>query len=411
MKKSSRIAVRLSFKYMALVASVTFFLSAAVFAALFIYVKSVRTQNLKGSCETIAQVLQTGSPEQIDFAELPYFIVYAVFEKETKKILATNDALLPLLDIRTEKLTEYTDREIYSDGELKIALYSTQMLFRGRTIVIECAMDIENDSLSKMMRTFPKILIFCVIPVFLVSFFISFVISRKTISAFKKLESAFEKEKSFSANVSHELKTPLAVIDGHANLIKRRGRMQPEEVEKSVDVILEETAAMTGIIGTLLELSKIENSQIEVHKKTFFVSNLFARIRDEFLLIHKNLKIRIEDDGFAEIESDEKILHQILTALVSNSVKFAGEESTVTLRCTKNSGRTQIEVQDDGKGFEEATLPFVFERFYKGDKSHTRNKSGSGLGLSIARALTDILGGKIEAQNDRAGGALVRMIF
>ena len=185
-------------------------------------------------------------------------------------------------------------------------------------------------------------------------------------------------------------------------------------LENSVNVILEESANMTSIIQTLLNLSKIEAGLVEAQKSKFFVSNLFAKIREEFTIIHKNLKIKIEDENFTEIESDERLLHQILTALVSNSVKFAGETCTIILRCMKGKalpsgkqGKTRIEVQDDGAGFAPEILPFVFERFYKGEKSHTRNGSGAGLGLSIAKALTQKLGGTIEAHNADGGGAVV----
>ena len=210
-QNDSKIPVRLSFKYMALVASITIFLSSVIFASLFLYVKSVRKAVLKESSEKIISEIQKDGVKRLAFIDLPYFIVYAVFEKDTKKVLSTNDRLLPLLDIPTETLSEYFESNFYSDGELKIVLYNQEIIIDQKSVVIECAMDIENDSLSKMMRGFPKILLACVLPIFIISFFISFLISRKTIEFFKELESAFEREKSFTSNVSHELKTPLSM--------------------------------------------------------------------------------------------------------------------------------------------------------------------------------------------------------
>lgn len=418
-----KVSMRISLKYMSFVAFITILVCSVFTGSLFFYVKKIRSDTLKESSKKVMETISKDGIEELNFLELPYFIDCTVFKKEDQEILFTTNSLIPLLDFKENKVFEYFEKGFYSDSDLKISVLNCEASYRNEKILIQCVIDIENDSTSKMIKGFPKVLLLCLFPILAVSFFISYLISKKTVQAFKKLESAFENEKAFSSNVSHELKTPLSIIDGHANLIKRWGKDNPKQLEESVNVILEETNNMTKIIQTLLELSKIEKGLIQIEKNTFFVSNLFAKLREEFKSIHKGLEILIEDEDFIEINTDEKILHQILTAIISNSIKFytssaqskasdcAEAKCIITLKAKKQSGKIHIEVQDNGSGFKEEILPFIFERFYKGEKSHTRNGSGAGLGLSISKSLTLALGGKIFARNAENGGAIIELIF
>ncbi|WP_407428978.1 sensor histidine kinase, partial [Treponema sp.] len=206
-----------------------------------------------------------------------------------------------------------------------------------------------------------------------------------------------------------ELKTPISIIDGHANLLKRWGKDNPEQLSQSIESILHETENMNKIVSTLLEMSRIENGQLKVEKSSFFVTNFFANLKEEFKITHPDCKIQIIDDDFLEIETDEQKLHQIFTVILSNSVKFAGENCKIILKAQKSGNKTELSVTDNGKGFSEEELPHIFERFYKGDSSHDRNISGSGLGLSIAKTLVLALGGEIKAENSENGGAKISL--
>ena len=117
------------------------------------------------------------------------------------------------------------------------------------------------------------------------------------------------------------------------------------------------------------------------------------------------------DEDFIELETDEAKVHQIFTAILSNSVKFAGKKCRIKLSANKNGGKTELSAEDNGPGFAPEILPHIFERFYKGDSSHDRNISGSGLGLSIASVLANALGASIKAKNAPTGGALICLTF
>ena len=258
-----------------------------------------------------------------------------------------------------------------------------------------------------MLSAVPLLALIALIPVLLISFAISFLISRSTLSAFRRLQAEYDREKAFSSNVSHELKTPISIIDGHANLLKRWGKDDPAQLEQSIDAILHETETMNAIVTTLLEMSRLEQGHISVQKERFFVTNLFASLKEEFCALYPALRVIISDPDFIELESDVQKLHQIFTVIMANSIKFAGKDCCITLSCRRAGNRTELSAADNGSGFAPQVLPHVFERFYKGDASHRRDEGGAGLGLSIAQALVQALGGSIRAANTEIGGAVI----
>ena len=194
--------------------------------------------------------------------ELPYYITYAVWERESGTLLATNDSLLPHLESEGKSRT-YFEKDFFTDGDLNIRYRTARLDFgealTDNSLIVECAIDIANDSAAKMSRALPRLILISLIPILILSFALSYLISRSTIKAFKKLQEDYDREKAFTSNVSHELKTPISIIDGHANLLKRWGKDDPKQLAESIDAILHETENMNSIVTTLLDMSLIEN--------------------------------------------------------------------------------------------------------------------------------------------------------
>lgn len=412
MKKKTAVPIFLTLRFMILLASAMLSLSLLFVFALRFSVSKRQDTDLQKSLIKIEESIQTIKNESIeetnllDFLELPYYITYNVYESESKRVIFSNDSLLPVLD-SGGKCETYFEKNYFTDSDLNLRYLTKNIRHNSRNLVIEVAIDIANDSAAKMLFLLPKLALFSICPILLVSLILSLLISRKTISAFKQLQEDYDREKAFTSNVSHELKTPIAIIDGHANLIKRWGKDDPNQLMQSIDAILKETANMNGIVSTLLDLSRVENGKVKIEKENFLVKDLFLKLQHGFKITHPDCIIHIQVSDFLEIESDKQILHQILTVILSNSVKFAGKKCEIKLGAQKSGGKTEVSIEDNGPGFEPETLPHVFERFFKGDASHNRNVNGSGLGLSIAKTLTEILGGSIEAKNAPDGGALL----
>ena len=241
-------------------------------------------------------------------------------------------------------------------------------------------------------------------------------LSRTFNELFLRIKADFDRERQFSSDVSHELNTPLTIISGQANLLLRWGKDNPEQLEKSLLAIKNESKSMHAIIENLLQISRIESGRVKPQISQVKLNELFERVSEEFASVAPEARFEIvfEKDVSSEISinTDPEMLHQIITIFVSNSVKFAGEKCTVKLSAGMNEkGELVLCESDDGPGISDETLPHVFERFFRGDEAHTRSAGGSGLGLSIAKTLAEALGARISAGKAEPHGALLKICF
>lgn len=346
------------------------------------------TSYLSSSEENIQQL-------ESAFLDLSWYVEYSLFDKDGKTIAASN-YILPKLPAGNKKPLHYMEKNFYTDGNLDV-LYLTTELAGGQTLQV--SMDIETDSASKMIFSMPKIIPFIILPLFFISFLILLFFIKKD----------FEQEHNFSANVSHELQTPVNAILGHAKLLDRWGKNDPVQTEKSLKTIISEAKSMKSTITNLLQITKLEKKMIELEKVPLSVNELFGNLKTEFNYEEK-LEINFEQTDI-NISTDPDMLHQIFVIVISNSLKFCGDHCVITLGASREGNRTILEITDNGKGFSEEILPYIFDRFYRGDAAHSRSKGGAGLGLSIAKSIASALDCRIEAKNAPAGGACIRLEF
>lgn len=221
------------------------------------------------------------------------------------------------------------------------------------------------------------------------------------------LETNYEKQEQFVANASHELKTPLTVIESYANLIKRRGTDNPEVVAESVEAIHSEAIRMRDLTQQLLLLAK-HGEQWNLSLEEFDLLPLVEDSAQAFRNAY-NRDIFLHGEEQLTARADKQKLKQLIYILIDNAIKYSEQEIHITLLNNGSAGR--ITVEDKGIGIPESDLPKVFDRFYRVDKARTRKSGGSGLGLSLAKELSDALGMTLTLESTEGKGTTASIHF
>ncbi|WAA13797.1 ATP-binding protein [Fervidibacillus halotolerans] len=205
----------------------------------------------------------------------------------------------------------------------------------------------------------------------------------------------------FVANVSHELRTPVAMLQGYSEALLDDVASTEEERKELAKIIHEESMRMGRLVNELLDLAKMESGRFSLNKETIQIAPFFKRIVKKFSGMardkQRSLILDIQNDG--TISMDEDRIEQVLTNLIDNAIRHTKEEGKVIVKANLDAEGLTFAVTDNGSGIAKEDLPFVFERFYKGDKARTRGKSGTGLGLAIAKNIVEAHNGKIEVQS------------
>lgn len=208
-----------------------------------------------------------------------------------------------------------------------------------------------------------------------------------------------ESRKSFVANVSHELKTPMTSIGGFIDGILD-GTIPPEQEKKYLSVVSNEVKRLSRMVVAMLNLSKIEAGEIclsptkyDVVKQVFETLLSFEKKIDE-----KHIEIvGFESMENVEICADRDLLQQVIYNLIDNAVKFTPENGTITINARNNGGKTFVSIRNSGAGVSEEEISRIFERFYKVDKSRSFDVKGVGLGLYIVKTVINMHDGEISA--------------
>jgi heavy metal sensor kinase len=216
------------------------------------------------------------------------------------------------------------------------------------------------------------------------------------------LERAFASHKHFIADASHDLRSPLTVLQGNLDLLKRN--MSDEDRKESLRAMEAETQKMSRIVDDLLLLADVESGQIERLESVPLKEVLLEGYeRGRQLSGGRNIVMGRQED--VAVPGDALRLKRLLCNLVDNAVRYTPEDSTITLSLFRDNGWARLEVADDGPGIGPEHLPHVFERFYMADKSRSRAAGGNGLGLAIVKAIAEQHGGTVTATSTPGRGS------
>lgn len=240
--------------------------------------------------------------------------------------------------------------------------------------------------------------------------FVSFLIIRQAI---KPAEKTMQSQKNFIAAVSHELKTPLAVILSAADAIEASPDCT-ENIKNHASLIDAEISRMTRLIQDLLLLSSIDAGSWIFHRSEINVDTLLISLYDKFVNICNrksiDLQINMPEECFPSLFSDEDRLNQIISILLDNAISYSPERSVILLDASIQKNYLTISIIDHGIGINDEDKKHIFDRFYRGDKSRTQ-KEHYGLGLSVANELISLLGGKIYLNDTHGGGCTFTIVI
>ena len=214
-----------------------------------------------------------------------------------------------------------------------------------------------------------------------------------------------EMRKEFLANVSHELKTPLALIQGYAEGLKDGISEDPESREYYLEVIMDEAQKMNTMVRKLLTLNEVEFGHDAVSMERFNVSEVVKGIAQSYALFvqQKGGKLRLNIQKPLYVWSDELKIEEVLSNYLSNACNHLDGERIIEMKAEQKDERVRISVFNTGKQIPEEDMERIWEKFYKVDKAHTREYGGSGIGLSIVKAIMESVNGSYGVKNYQNG--------
>ncbi len=219
-----------------------------------------------------------------------------------------------------------------------------------------------------------------------------------------------DEEKLLLASISHDLKTPLSTVQGYLESICIGVVSEEEEVRRCCQNALNKTILLGNLINDILEHSKAELHKLSIEKEELYTADFFGTLSATLISDAKThgYTMKIGEIPNALMNLDKTRITQVLENIVGNSYKYGHEGGTIELSFEQKDDFFFVTVQDDGPGIAPEDLPFVFQKFFRGDKSRTQSIPGSGLGLSIAKYIVEQHGGTIECDSIPGSGTQVR---
>lgn len=397
-------------------------------------------------------IFQKNNKNTVSINSIPYYILYKITSKDNTT-LYTNDPFIPLLPVTKENTTEtFFKKDFFLDGDLNL-IYSAKTIYiqnkdesNSTPVHIQVAIDMQQDDTNLIVQGLPAVFLLYIIPILVISGILGFFVSNrflrpikritshaKEISGeslnerldttgpqdelwelactfnelFARLEEDFERQKRFTSDVAHELKTPLAVISGYVNLLLRWGKEDPKILEESLNMLKKECESMITMTENLLQLTRMENNKGTYEDEIFSLRPFLEDVIQSYRIISPDTEFELDCPETVSVSINKNGLLEILRILIKNSIDYSPKPAHIILQWKNN----MLSVKDRGNGISPQDLPYIFDRFYRADKARTRKSTGSGLGLSIAKALAQRLNLSIRAESIEKQGTTISIEF
>lgn len=222
-----------------------------------------------------------------------------------------------------------------------------------------------------------------------------------------RIQTGFDRQRRFVADASHELRTPITVISGYADMLDRWGKEDPAALAEGIAAIKSEAASMNELIEKLLFLARTDQNKQIVNKTKLAIEPLIVEIVQETRLIAPNHQIALHQNDTATVYGDAVSIKEMLRIFIENSIKYTPPGGNITIASRKTARHLAITIQDTGIGIPEEEQSKIFDRFYRVDKSRSKATGGTGLGLSIARWIADQHNSTIQLASKPGEGTVV----
>ena len=219
-----------------------------------------------------------------------------------------------------------------------------------------------------------------------------------------RLQFAYDKQKQFASDASHELRTPIAVIQGYSNMLDRWGLKDAEVLAESVEAIKNEAQSMKELVEKLLFLSRNDKKTLKLVKEQFDIGEMLKEIIKETRVTTQDRNIEALDVEPIFIWGDRQMIKEAIRVFVENAIKYTNVGDSIYLGCEKQMDRCQLIIADTGIGMEEKDIENIFQRFYRADRVRNHNIDGHGLGLSIAQLIIQKHVGSIKVRSQYGRG-------
>lgn len=246
--------------------------------------------------------------------------------------------------------------------------------------------------------------------IFLVTYY---KVIKPTLSMIDRWEQTENMRKEFVANVTHEFKTPLTSISGFVETLQEGADEDREVRKKFLDIIAIETSRLSRLIEDVFILSDIESKKTQEALESFDVGTALRKIVMSINPVAqaKGIEILLEVKGNPVIKGNQDRFSQMMMNLIENAVKYSKEGKSISVSAEENQENIIVSVKDEGIGIEEKEIPRLFERFYRVDKSRSKDMGGTGLGLSIVKHIASLFDAQIKVTSEPGKGTTFTVAF
>ena len=226
-----------------------------------------------------------------------------------------------------------------------------------------------------------------------------------------RIEVSYNSQKQFVSDASHELRTPIAVIQGYAGMLKRWGKTDPEVLEEGISAIAQETDSMKELVDRLLFLARHDKKTLMLEVETFDPLEVMSEVHREAQMLSAVHRFELSAARDMRVSGDKDMIKQLMRILVDNAIKYTPEGGRISLGMKREKNQCVLSVTDTGKGISAQELPRIFDRFYRCDETRQSHTSGHGLGLSIARIIVSAHGGKLKVRSKVGAGTTFSVLL